>query len=206
MSKVNVKALTLTNSWLSIKSNNKKGSEDYKNYIFRIYRENGNYWYKIRDFFIIIGFTINYWKSNIRKILKWTLWCNSSNWLSKWYPNLEIDISIEIDISTRGFQRDQNCQIPICISEVIDRASQHPNSDWKWTMVGQALNWGANDHRILQIFYPRKADKTRNPMKPESCDSELRSERYPYFKISENSDTIWAKMKNKMTFKAKLTS
>ena len=42
----------------------------------------------------------------------------------------------------RRFQRYQNCQILICILRVIEPASQHPNSDWKWTVVGQALNWG----------------------------------------------------------------
>ena len=34
-------------------------------------------------------------------------------------------------------------------------------------------------------------------MKPESSDSALRSWRNPYFKISENLNQIWAKMKNK---------
>ena len=43
--------LTLTNSRLSVKSENQKGLKDYENYIFRIYRENGIYLYKIRDFF-----------------------------------------------------------------------------------------------------------------------------------------------------------
>ena len=39
MSKVKVKALTLTNSQSHVKSDNQKMSEDYKNYIFRIYRK-----------------------------------------------------------------------------------------------------------------------------------------------------------------------
>ena len=34
MSKVKLKALTSTNSSLSVKSDNQKGSEDYKNYIY----------------------------------------------------------------------------------------------------------------------------------------------------------------------------
>ena len=42
-------------------------------------------------------------------------------------------------------------------------------------------------------------------MKLESSDSKLRSGRNPYFKISKNSNQIWAKMKNETTFKAKLT-
>ena len=42
-SKVKVKALTLTNNKCFIKSENQKKSEDYKNYIFGNYRENGIY-------------------------------------------------------------------------------------------------------------------------------------------------------------------
>ena len=35
---------------------------------------------------------------------------------------------------------------------------------------------------ILELNeYPRKADEIRNPMKLESGDSELKSERYPFF-------------------------
>ena len=56
------------------------------------------------------------------------------------------------------------------------------------------------------FFYPQKADEIRNPLKPESSDSELRSKRYPYFKIRKNSNQIRAKMKNKTTFKVKLTT
>ena len=77
------------------KSDNKKSLKYYRNYIFRIYRENEIYWYKIRDFSIRIRFTMNYWESKIRKILKWTLQRKSSNWLIIWYPNLVIDISIQ---------------------------------------------------------------------------------------------------------------
>ena len=46
----------------------------------------------------------------------------------------------------------------------------------------------------------------RKLMKLKSSDLELRSERYPIFKISKNSNQIWAKMKNKMTLNTKLTS
>ena len=35
-------------------------------------------------------------------------------------------------------------------------------------------------------FAPQKADETRNPMKPESSDSDLGLERYPSFKINKN--------------------
>ena len=43
-------------------------------------------------------------------------------------------------------------------------------------------------------------------MKLESSDSDLISERYPYFKINKNSNQIWAKVKNKTTFKEKFIS
>ena len=59
---------------------------------------------------------------------------------------------------------------------------------------------------IMKFYELRKVDETRNPMKAESSDSDLRSERYPYFKISKNSNIIWAKMNNKTTLKVKLTS
>ena len=63
--------------------------------------------------------------------------------------------------------------------------------------------------QMMMKFYDfaiGKADETRNPMKPESNDSNLRFGRNSYFKISKNRNQIWAKMKNKTTFKAKLTS
>ena len=55
------------------------------------------------------------------------------------------------------------------------------------------------DYGILQICYPRKADKIRNPMKPESSDLGLRSKRYLIFKIRKNSSQNWVKLKNKTT-------
>ena len=60
MLKVKVKALILTNNRCSVKSKNQKVSEDYENYIFGNQRENGIYGYRIRDFWIRNGFTINY--------------------------------------------------------------------------------------------------------------------------------------------------
>ena len=36
--------------------------------------------------------------------------------------------------------------------------------------------------------YPRKADEKRNPMKEKSSDLEIKSERYPIFKIGDFSD------------------
>ena len=59
--------------------------------------------------------------------------------------------------------------------------------------------------KFYEFAIRRKLIKT-NPMKLESSDSDLRSGRYPYFKISKNSNQIWVKMKNKTTFKAKLTT
>ena len=53
-------ALTLTNSRISVKSENQKTSEGYENYIFRIYGENEIYGYKICDFSIRIRFIMNY--------------------------------------------------------------------------------------------------------------------------------------------------
>ena len=47
--------------------------------------------------------------------------------------------------------------------------------------------------------YPQKADEAMNLMKLESKDSDLRSGRNPYSKISKNPNQIWAKMKNKST-------
>ena len=41
--------------------------------------------------------------------------------------------------------------------------------------------------------------------KLRSTDLKFKSERYPYFKINKNLDSIWAKMKNKSTLNAKLT-
>ena len=55
-------------------------------------------------------------------------------------------------------------------------------------------------------FYPRKSYETGNPMKSKSSDSDLTSERYPYFKISKNLNQNWAKMMNKTTFKVKITT
>ena len=46
------------------------------------------------------------------------------------------------NLITTGLQRYQNCQISIYILRVIDLASQLPNSDWKWTLVGWTSNWG----------------------------------------------------------------
>ena len=51
-----------------------------------------------------------------------------------------------------------------------------------------------------------KPDETRNLMKLKSSDSDLRSGRNPYFKISKNPNQIWAKIKNKMTKMIKLTT
>ena len=49
-------------------------------------------------------------------------------------------------------------------------------------------------------------DETRNPMKSESNDLDLRSGRNPCFKISKNSNQIWPKMKNNSTYMIKLTT
>ena len=59
-----------------------------------------------------------------------------------WYINRKLTI--------RGFQKDQNCQISIYILKLIDPASQCPNSDWKWIVVGQTLNWGG---QMIIEFY-----------------------------------------------------
>ena len=53
--------------------------------------------------------------------------------------------------------------------------------------------------KFYDFCYPWKADETRNPMKLESDNSNLKSGRNPYFKISKNLNQIWAKMKNKST-------
>ena len=59
---------------------------------------------------------------------------------------------------------------------------------------------------MIMKFYKFVSTEIRNTMKLESSDSELRSKINPYFKISKNPNKIWAKMTNKTTFKAKLTT
>ena len=109
------------------------------------------------------------------------------------------NLYINRKLKTRGFQRDYNSQIPIYILGVIEPASQRPNSDWKWIVVGQTLNWGAKWSWNFTNFYPRKVDEIRNPMKPETSDSKLRSKRYTIFKISKNLSQNWVKLKNTTT-------
>ena len=65
---------------------------------------------------------------------------------------------------------------------------------------------GSNDDKILTFCYSRKADEKRNTMKLESNDSDLRSWINPCLKISENLHLIWAKMKNYLIEKMKLTT
>ena len=93
------------------------------------------------------------------------------------------------NLTTRGFQRDQNYQISPCILKVIAPANQCPNWDWKSTVDGQMLNWGLKWwwNFIIITLYPVKADETRNPMKQKSSDLDLRSERNPCLKINKNS-------------------
>ena len=70
------------------------------------------------------------------------------------------------------------------------------NSGWS--------NVKLRDQMIMEFY--EFGDEIRNPMKPESSDSGLRSKRYPIFKIRKNSNLSWVKLKNKMTLNTKLTS
>ena len=44
-------------------------------------------------------------------------------------------------LRTRGIQKDQNYQILIFQSKVIDPESQRLTSDKRWIVLGQTLNW-----------------------------------------------------------------
>ena len=96
--------LTLTNSRLSVKSDNKKRSDDYENYIFRIYRENGIYWYQNLLFFnkkwiyyelLKIKDQKNPEMNTSEKIFKLTNQMISKSW--NWYINRKL--------TTTGFKR-----------------------------------------------------------------------------------------------------
>ena len=102
-------------------------------------------------------------------------------------------------LTTREFQRDKNWQIPICILGVIDPASQCPNSDWKWTVVGQTLNWGVKWTWNFMNLLSTESSWNKEFTETESSDSESRSEGYPIFKISKNSNRNWVKLKNTKT-------
>ena len=143
------------------------------------------------------GFIMNYRKSKIRKILKWTLLEKIFKLTNQMIPKYW-NWYININITTRGFQRDQNYQIPIYILNVIDPASQRLNSDWKWTVVGQTLNWGVKWSRNFITLL-----STESGWNKESNETRikwfLRSKRYSIFKISQNSNQNWVKFKNKMS-------
>ena len=69
--------------WPTVKSNRVRRLQKW--YIWKLERKSE-----------FIRFTINYWKSNIRKSPKWIPRRKSSNWPVKWNPNLEIYMSLEI--------------------------------------------------------------------------------------------------------------
>ena len=141
MSKVKIKALTLTNSWLSENQRIKELKILQKLYIRKLERKwtllIQNLWFLKKNWIYYELLKIkdqkNLEMNTLVKILKLTkkMISKSCNW------------DVNRNITARGFQRDQNCQISIHILRVIDPASQRPNSDWKWTVVGQTLNWGA---------------------------------------------------------------
>ena len=108
-----------------------------------------------------------------------------------WYVNRKL--------TTREFQKYQNYQILIYILRVIDPASQRSNSYWKWIVVGQTLNWGAKWSWNFTNFL-----STKSWWNKESNETKIKWFR-PNFKISKNSNQMWAKMKNKSTLNAKLT-
>ena len=62
------------------------------------------------------------------------------------------NLYINRNLTTKGFQKDQNYQILIYILKVIDPASQRPNSDGEWTVFGQMLNWWVKWSRNLRNF------------------------------------------------------
>ena len=77
-------------------------------------------------------------------------------------------------LTTIGFQIDRNYLISPCILKVIAHAIQCPNSDWKWIVDDQTLNWRVKWGWNFTIRYARKLDETRNLMKPKSNDFDLR--------------------------------
>ena len=62
------------------------------------------------------------------------------------------NLYINRKLRTRGFQRDQNYQILIYILKVIHPESQCLNSDWKWIVLGETLNWGVKWSRNSTNF------------------------------------------------------
>ena len=69
------------------------------------------------------------------------------------------------------------------------------NSSWSNVKLRDLLSLGSlNKENIKEEIkdnkrggnYPWKAHETRNPMKPKSSDSDLRSERYPCLKMNKN--------------------
>ena len=64
---------------------------------------------------------------------------------------------------------------------------------------------GSNDDEILGIRYPRKADETRNLMKPKLNDLDLKSRRNPCFKIRQNPHPNLVETMEILISKLKLT-
>ena len=72
-------------------------------------------------------------------------------------------------LTIRRFQRNQNYQISPYILGVIALKSQHPNSDWKITTIGQTLNWRVKCwwNFTNQIFTEGWVNKESNETKIE---------------------------------------
>ena len=86
----------------------------------------------------------------------------------------------------RRFQRDQNCRISSCQLGVIALESQCPKMGWKWTVVGQMLNWGVKcwwnltNQISMESWWNKESNETKKNL-------DLKSGRNPCFKNQQNS-------------------
>ena len=87
-------------------------------------------------------------------------------------------------LTTKGFQKDQNCQISPCILRVIaSQVNAQIRIENEQSMVKRQIK----GQMIMKFYkYPRKVDERKTPMKPTSIDLDFRSGRNPCFKISKN--------------------
>ena len=72
-------------------------------------------------------------------------------------------------LRTRGIQKDQNYQILICQSKVIDPENKRLTSNERWTVSGQTLNWRVKWTRNLM-----KLLSTESWWKEESNETKIK--------------------------------
>ena len=126
-SKVKVKALTLTNSRCTVKSENQ--SERKLNLL--VY--NSSFLDKNWIYYELLK--IKYQKipemNTSQEIFKLTSQMKSRSW----------NLYVNGKLRTREIERNQNDRILIFKLKVIDPKSQHLTSDKGWTVLGQTSNW-----------------------------------------------------------------